>query len=147
MQLPSVYAHNFQLGHFNLNCLSSHGWRWTSAFWPLSWPVTSSLYELKYWGQTWLVMWSVSSLARYCFFSQTASAILLCSVCNKFGEASVKRCFASLFQIAIISMLQVWLEKLRCTPFPEVSIAYVSFVLGMKPSVVQYFGLSRANAL
>jgi len=34
-------------------------------------------------------------------------------------------------------MLQVWLEKLRCTPVHEVGIAYVSFVLGMKPSVVQ----------
>jgi len=45
-------------------------------------------------------------------------------------------------------MLQVWLEKLRCTTFHEVGIlAYVSFVLGMKPSVVQYFGLSRTNAL
>jgi len=40
-------------------------------------------------------------------FSQTASGILLCSVCSQFGEASVKRCFASLFQTAIISMLQV----------------------------------------
>ena len=48
---------------------------------------------------------------------------------------------------AIISMLQVWLEKLRCTPFHEVGIAYVSFVLGMKPSVVQCFGLSCTNAL
>ena len=47
------------------------------------------------------------------FFSQTASGILLCSVCNQFGDASVIRCFASLFQTAIISMLQVWLEKLR----------------------------------
>jgi len=54
-----------------------------------------------------------------------------------FGEASVKRCFASLFQTAIISMFQVWLEKLCCTHFHEVGIAYVSFVLGMKPSVVQ----------
>ena len=81
-------------------------------------------------------------------FSQTASGILLCSVCSQFGEASVKRYFASLFQTAIISMLQVWLEKLRCTTFHEVGIlAYVSFVLGMKPSVVQYFGLSRTNAL
>jgi len=53
------------------------------------------------------------------------------------GEASVKCCIASLFQTAIISMLQVWLEKLRCTPVHEVGIAYVSFVLGMKPSVVQ----------
>ena len=44
-------------------------------------------------------------------------------------------------------MLQVWIGKLRCTPFHEVDIAYVSFVLGMKPSVVQYFGLSRTNAL
>jgi len=44
-------------------------------------------------------------------------------------------------------MLQVRLEKLRCTPFHKVGIAYVSFVLGMKPSVVQYFGLSRTNAL
>jgi len=44
-------------------------------------------------------------------------------------------------------MLQVWLEKLRCKPFHEVGIAYVSFVLGMKPSLVQYFGLSRTNAL
>ena len=34
-----------------------------------------------------------------------------------------------------------------CTPFHEVGIAYVSFVLGMKPSVVQYFKLSRTNAL
>jgi len=41
----------------------------------------------------------------------------------------------------------VWIGKLRCTPFHEVDIAYVSFVLGMKPSVVQYFGLSRTNAL
>jgi len=41
----------------------------------------------------------------------------------------------------------MWLEKLRCTPFHEVGIAYVRFVLGMKPSVVQYFGLSRTNAL
>jgi len=37
--------------------------------------------------------------------------------------------------------------ELRCTPFHEVGIAYVSFVLGMKPSMVQYFGLSRTNAL
>jgi len=44
-------------------------------------------------------------------------------------------------------MLQVWLENLRCTPFHEVGIAYVSFALGMKPSVVQYFGLSRTDAL
>jgi len=44
-------------------------------------------------------------------------------------------------------MLQVWLESLRCTPFHEVSLAHVSFVLGMKPSVVQYLGLSRTNAL
>ena len=50
MQLPSVYAHKFQLGRFNSNCLSSHGWRWTLVFWPLSWPVTSSLLDLKYWG-------------------------------------------------------------------------------------------------
>ena len=110
MQLLSVYAHNFQLGHFNSNCLSSHGWMRTLAFWPLSWPVTSSLFDLKYWGRTWLVMWSVSSLARYWFCSQTASGILLCSVCSQFGEASVKRCCASLFQTAIISMLQAWLE-------------------------------------
>ena len=55
--------------------------------------------------------WSVSSLARYWFFSQTASRILLCSVCSQFGEASVKRYFASLFQTAIISMLQVRLGK------------------------------------
>ena len=79
-------------------------------------------------------------------FSQTASGILLCSVCSQFGEASVKRYFASLFQTAIISMLQVWLEKLRCTPFHEVGIVYVNFVLGMKLSMVQYFGLSRTNA-
>jgi len=39
------------------------------------------------------------------------------------------------------------IEKLRCTPFHKVGIACVSFVLGMKPSVVQYFGLSRINAL
>jgi hypothetical protein len=52
-----------------------------------------------------------------------------------------------LFQTAIISMLQVWLEKLWCTPFHEVGIEYVSFVLGMKPSVVQYFGLPRTSAL
>jgi len=52
------------------NCLSSHDWRWTLALWPLSWPVTSSLFDLKNWGQTWLVMWSGSSLARYCFFSK-----------------------------------------------------------------------------
>ena len=44
-------------------------------------------------------------------------------------------------------MLQVWLEILSWTPFHEVGTAYVSFVLGMKPSVVQYFGLSRTNAL
>ena len=76
-------------------------------------------------------------------FSQTASGILLCSVfCSRIGEASVKRWIASLFQTAIISMLQAWLEKLRCTPFYEVGIANVSFILGMKPSVVQYFGLS-----
>ena len=81
------------------------------------------------------------------FFSQSASGILLCSVCSQFGEASIKRCFASMFQTAIISMPQVWLEKLRCTPFHEVGIAYVTFFLGMKPSVVQYFGLSRTNAL
>jgi len=37
-------------------------------FWPLSWPVTLSLFDLKYWGQTWLVMWSVSSLARTGYF-------------------------------------------------------------------------------
>ena len=74
------------------------------------------------------------------FFSQSASGILLCSVCSQFGEASIKRCFASLFQTAIISMLQVWLEKLCCTPFHEVGIAYVSFVLGMKPSVVHILG-------
>jgi len=80
-------------------------------------------------------------------FSQTASEILLCSVCSQFGKASVKRCCVSLFQTAIISMLQVWLEKLWCTPFHEVGIAYVSFVLGMKPSVVQYFGLPRTSAL
>jgi len=43
--------------------------------------------------------------------------------------------------------IQVWLGTLRCTPFHEVNIAYVSFVLGMKPSVVQYLGLSRTNAL
>ena len=42
----------------------------------------------------------------------------------------------SLFQTAIISMLKMWLEKLRCTPFHEVGIAHVSFVLGMKPSMV-----------
>ena len=81
------------------------------------------------------------------FFSQSASGILLCSVCSQFGEASDKRCFASLFQTAIISMLQVWLEILSWTPFHEVGTAYVSFVLGMKPSVVQYLGLSRTNAL
>jgi len=44
-------------------------------------------------------------------------------------------------------MLQVWLEKLRCTPVYEIGTAYVSFVLEMKPSVVQYFGLSHTNAL
>ena len=91
------------------NCISSHGWRWTLAFWPLFWPVASSLFDLKYWGQTWLVMWSVSSLARYRFFSQTAFGILLCSVCNQFGEASVKCCIASLFQTPIISL---WLDQL-----------------------------------
>jgi len=80
-------------------------------------------------------------------FSQTASGILFCSVCSQFGEASVKRCFSFSFQTAIISMLQVWLEKLRCTPFHKVGIAYVCFVLGMKPSVVQYYGLSCTNAL
>ena len=42
-------------------------------------------------------------------FSQAASGILLCSVYSQFGEASVKRCCASLYQTAIISMLQVWL--------------------------------------
>jgi len=90
MQLPSVYAHNFQLGHFNLNCLSSHGWRWTLVFWSLSWPVTSSLFDLKYWGQTNMVGDVVCVLScRYWFFSQTASGILLCSVCSQFGEASV----------------------------------------------------------
>ena len=52
-----------------------------------------------------------------------------------------------MFQTAIISLLQVWLEKLHCTPFHKVGIACASFVLGMKPSVVQYFGLSRTNAL
>ena len=62
-------------------------------------------------------------------------------------RAIIKRCFASLFQTAIISLLQVWLEKLHCTPFHKVGIACASFVLGMKPSVVQYFGLSRTNAL
>jgi len=81
------------------------------------------------------------------FVSQTASGILLCSVCSQFGEQLVTRCFVSLFQTAIISMLQVWLEKLRCAPFHEVDIAYVSFVLGMKPSVVQCFGLFRTIAL
>jgi len=44
-------------------------------------------------------------------------------------------------------MLQVWLEKLRCTPLQEVGIAYVSFVLGMEPSVVLYSRISRTNAL
>jgi len=44
-------------------------------------------------------------------------------------------------------MLQVWLESLRYTPFHEVGLAYVSFVLGMKSSVVQYLGLSRTNVL
>ena len=76
------------------------------------------------------------------FIFQTASGIHLCSFCSRIGEASVKRWIASLFQTAIISMLQAWLEKLRCTPFYEVGIANVSFILGMKPSVVQYFGLS-----
>jgi len=90
-----------------------HGWRWTLAFWSLSWPVTSSLSDLMYWGQTRLVIWSVSSLlARYWFFPKLllgySFALLLCS---QFGEASVKRCFASLFQTAIISMLQVRLGK------------------------------------
>jgi len=100
----------------------SHGWRWTLAFWPLSWPVTSSPFDLKYWGQTWLVMWSVSSLARYWLFSQTASGILLCSVCNQFGEASVKRCFAPLFQTAILSMLQVWLENYVVHPSTRLAL-------------------------
>ena len=84
---------------------SFHGWR--SMFLPLSWPVTSSLFDLKYWGQTLLVMWSVSSFARYWSFFQTASGILLCSFCSQFVEASVKRCCASLFETAIISILQV----------------------------------------
>ena len=44
------------------------------------------------------------------FLFQTASGILLCSVCSQFGEASVKHYCASLFQTAIISMLQAWLE-------------------------------------
>jgi len=74
------------------------------------------------------------------FIFQTASGIHLCSFCSQLGEAEVKRWFASLFQTAIISMLQVWLEKLCCTPFHEVGIAYVSFVLGMKPSVVHILG-------
>ena len=56
------------------------------------------------------------------FFSQTASGILLCSVCNQFGDASVIRCFASLFQTAIISMLQVWLEKFLVHPSTRLAL-------------------------
>jgi hypothetical protein len=56
----SSVGHSLQLGHFESNCLSSHGWRWTLAFWPLSWPVTSSVFDLKYLGQTWSVVWSMS---------------------------------------------------------------------------------------
>jgi len=73
--------------------------------------------------------------------------MLLCSVCNQFGEASVKRCFASLFQTAIKSMLQMWLEKLRYTPFHKAGIAYVSFVFGDEAKRGAVFGLSRTNAL
>ena len=146
MQLPSVYAHNFQLGHFDSNCLSSHGWRWTLAFWPLSWPVTSSLFDLKYWGKTgwWrglcpllrgtgfspkLLLWYPFAVFAANLASHQVNAVLL--LCSR----------------AIISILQVWLEKLRCLPFHEVGIAYVSFVLGMKPSVVQYFGLSLSRPI
>ena len=118
-------------------------------FWPLSWPLTSSLFDLKYCGQTWLVMWSVSSLRGTDVFPKLlvlgySFAVFAAKLVRHQLNAVLLLCSR---QQPIISMLQVWLEKLRCTPFHEVGIAYMDFVLGMKPSVVQYFKLSRTIAL
>jgi hypothetical protein len=51
---------------------------------------------------------------------------------------AVEYCFTSVFQTAITSTLQLWLEGLCCTPFHKVIIACVRFSLGIKSSTVQY---------
>jgi len=81
-------------------------------------------------------------LFREIIISQNASGILLCSFCSQEScKPSIKYSVASLFLTATISKLQVWLESSCCTPFHEVGLACVSFVLGMPSMAGAVFGI------
>jgi hypothetical protein len=122
----------------NSNCLSFHGWRWT--FWPLAWPVTSSLFDLKYWRQTWLVMWSVSSSCACPHLVSSSCVLIFCEVQiffpNCFWDTPLQ-CFATNLpqrytKMCVISphnsagMVSImWCQIVKLSPAPDDMFAYV----------------------
>ena len=81
-------------------------------------------------------------------FSQSASEILLCSVCSQIGEASVKRCFASLFQTAANNIHAPGVVgEIMLYTLPRGWHCICEFCVGDEAKRGAYFGLSRINAL